>query len=456
MVGAVSDWPSFDGIRIDQRLGSEGVTESFLAHQESLGRKVVLKALKPNVLPSSPFALALRREAMILGELCHEHILRLHDFRCSDAQMWLVLEHLEATELSTILQKQGPLSPLAVASLGFMVASALSHCHAHGVVHRSVQPQCIRVAASGQLTLVGFVGAVKDRLPTAPELLDNSAAFAGSPYFSPEQVLGESVDARSDLFSLGVVLYEALTGKNPFASDDDKGTAQRIRKDKVQPVSRFVRGVPSSLERILTRCLEKMPQDRFNSADELVLALENLLREQEVVSTTNELERAVRGFFAPDTVRKEASVALTARANGEGRPLRAGILGLILACLLIVGGGTFLQRKTDTDTSSARRNSGRLELLPEQAGHLRIVATPWANVSIDGQAIGTTPLGRPIDLPAGTHYVQFEHPRASIERRTLKLSAGETVLLDVKMNVAPSAVATPINSAMVTDAGNSP
>jgi serine/threonine-protein kinase len=442
----VSDWPNFDGIRVQQRLASEGVTETYAAVQEDLGRKVIVKALSPSVLPSSPFASALRREAQILGELCHPYVQRLYDFRCTESQMWLVLEHFDGASLAEVLAKLGPLPPLAVASLGFMVASGLAHCHSRGTIHRALEPRCVALSRSGTATLVGFVGAVKDRLPTAPELLDGSPHLAVSPYFSPEQVLGESVDARSDIFSLGVLLYEALTGKNPFADPDDRSVAQRIRKDKVPPVSRFVRAVPSALERTLHRCLEKMPQDRFSSAKELVTAFESLLREHDVVSPEGDLEKALLSHFDKSTSRAAPSHLSTAVGSSrrEMSPLAAGLLGLSLGSALIAFGGYLFQLRQAPETTQPRRSTGRLELAPEHAASLRIVANPWATITIDGQEIGTTPIGRAIALSAGTHYVQLEHPRASVERRVIHLSAGETVLLDVKMNVAPSASTSPL------------
>jgi serine/threonine-protein kinase len=457
MVGAVSDWPTFDGIRIDRRLFTEGVIESYLAYQEGLGRKVIVKALRPNVLPASPFASALKREAQILGELCHEHIQRLYDFRCTDSQMWLVLEYLDGAPLSQVLGRLGTLPPLAVASMGFMIASALLHCHTYGTVHRTLSPQSLVIAESGTVSLIGFVGAVKDRLPTAPELLDGAPHLAVSPYYSPEQILGESVDARSDLFSLGVVLYEALTGQNPFAGPDEHGVAQRIRKDKVPPVSRFVRGVPTALERIIDRCLEKMPQDRFSSASELVMALEGLLREHDVVATEGELAKATRAYFAPNEAKQlSAPPPRAAQKKHMSEPLTAGLVGLLLGSVLIIAGGFVLQSNQAVESAQARRASGRLELLPDNAASLRVVVDPWATVSIDGQEIGTTPIGRPIPLSAGTHYVQLEHPRASIERRTVHLSVGETILLDVKMKVAPTADPTPQSNDLTLDASVSP
>ncbi len=453
----MNDWPELAGLTIKARLASEGVTESYDAIQQSLDRRVVVKSLKANVLPASPFASALGREAQLLSELSHPNIQRLYDFRRTDAQMWLVLEHLEGLPLGTVRTKLGQLPPLAVASIGFMVASALANCHQHGVVHRAIQPSNLMLVNDGRVVLVNFVGAVKDRLPTAPELLDGTTHLAVSPYFSPEQVLGETVDPRSDIFSLGVVLYEAITGNNPFASPDESRVSQRIRKDIVPPASRFARDVPGALERALHRCLEKMPQDRFASAEELSLALEGLLREYEVVSPEAECRTAAQSLLlpAPDRNPKRPRSA-AAKSGWANRPIISGLIGLLVGSLLVIAGGFLLQRLPSAEAGATLRNTGRLELLPERAGMLRIVADPWATVTIDGQTIGTTPMARPIPLPAGTHFVHLEHPRAPIERRTLRLSAGETVLIDVKMNVAPSSEPTPSPSAQDPDAGASP
>lgn len=452
----MNDWPELAGVDIKARLTSEGVTESYDAVQVSLGRRVVVRSLKPNVLPSSPFASALGREAQLLSELNHPNIQRVYDFRCTDSQMWLVLEYLEGQPLGALRSKLGRLPPLAVASVGFMAATALAHCHQHDVVHRAIGPNNLMLVKDGRVVLVNFVGAVKDRLPTAPELLDGNTHLAVSPYFSPEQILGETVDGRSDIFSLGVVLYEALTGTNPFASPDESRVSQRIRKDVVPPASRFARDVPGALERALHRCLEKMPQDRFASAEELSLSLESLLREYEVVSPETECRLAALAL-QPGARDRGSPLPRTATASGSAnRPIASGLVGLVVGAALVGAGGILLQRLPAAEAGATLRNTGRLELVPDRAGFLRIVADPWATVSIDGQTIGTTPMARPIPLPAGTHFIHLEHPRAAIERRTLRLSAGETVLLDVKMNVAPSSEPAPSPSSLGPDAGASP
>lgn len=457
MVASVTDWPQLDGLRIETRTLSEGVTEVYDAVQETLGRRVVVKSIKPNVLPSSPFAEALAREAHLLSEIAHPGIQRLYDFRRTESKMWLVLEHLEGQTLQAVLAKLGRLPPLAVAGMGFMVASALTVCHERRVVHRAIEPKNLVVGTDGRVCLINFVGAVKDRLPTAPELLDAATHLTISPYFSPEQVLGESVDARSDLFSLGVVLYEALTGRNPFASPEESRVSQRIRKEVVPPASRFAKGVPATLERALQRCLEKMPQDRFSSAGELAHALESLLREYEIVSPETECKIATQVAFGRSERPKSTPLKYeTSTVKASVHPVTLGVVGLLIAFLLLIMGGYVLHRVQGDENGASSRNAGRLELMPDRAGSLRIVADPWATVTIDGQSIGTTPMARPIPLQTGIHYVHLEHPRAPIERRTVRVSAGETVLLDVKMNVAPTADPTPSPSAQALDAGASP
>ncbi|MGE5787028.1 MAG: serine/threonine-protein kinase [Myxococcales bacterium] len=453
----MTDWPQLDGLRIESRLASVGVTEVYYAVQETLGRRVLVKSIKPNVLPSSPFAAALAREAHLLSEISHPNIQRLYDFRRTESQMWLVLEYLDGKSLEAVLAQTKQLPPLAVAGIGLMLASALAHCHERGVMHRAVEPKNLALGKDGRAILTNFVGAVKDRLPTAPELLDGSTHLTISPYFSPEQVLGETVDARSDLFSLGLVLYQALTGHHPFASPDESRVSQRIRKEVVPPASRFAKGVPSSLERALHRCLEKMPQDRFGSAEELCRALEGILREHDVVSPEAECRLATLSVFGPGAAQPLAATKPVSTAKVSGtHPLTTGLIGLVVAALLLAGGGYAQQRMNGTENSVALKNTGRLELLPDRAGTLRIVADPWATVTVDGQPLGTTPMARPIPLQAGTHFVHLEHPRAPIERRIVRVSEGEMVLLDIKMNVAPSADPTPDPSAQGPDAGFSP
>jgi eukaryotic-like serine/threonine-protein kinase len=454
MVDSVAVYPTLEGLRITEHLATVGVSETYLAEQGSLGRHVVVKTLRGNVLPSSPFAATLRREAQLLSELSHPHVQQIFDFRCTDSQMWLVLEYVDGEQLSTILKKQERLAPSAVATLLAMAASALEHCHARGIVHRAIQPENVWTTTQGRLVLTNFVGAVKERLPTAPELLDGSHHMVVSPYFSPEQVLGETIDGRSDIFSLGVLLYECLTGHRLFHGEDERSVSQRIRKDIPPPPSRFASGIPGLLERIVQRCLEKMPADRFAHATELRAASETLLGELQIRSPEGHLASVLsghKGVLGSPTLQRSRSLLGAGRLGAAGMSL----VGLTVCTGLIALGASLSEKESHPDGVSPRRVSGRLELLPEQSGYLRIVAEPWAEVSIDGQRVGTTPLARPMALSPGTHFVHLEHPRAAVERRTVRISPGGTILLDVEMNVAADP-SPPASARVPTDAGWSP
>lgn len=435
--------PEFEGVQIVEKLRSGSIADLYHGLQQPLGRPVLIKALSSSILPSSPFAATLEREARLLAELHHPNILHVHDFVRRGDRMWLVLEHVDGWSLDELLAKTGRLAPAPATAIALEIARALEHAHQHGIVHRDVQPRNVLVARRGQIKLVNFAVAVDERLPTAPELLDGSSAFGGPLYMSPEQILGEPADPRSDLFSLGVVLYEMLSGRRPFDAPDDRSATQRIRHDAPVPLARLVPTLPGSLERAVMRCLEKMPSDRFFSASELALALEAVLAEQDGGSVREHVRRALEDAALIDAGPKSSGEpAPKLRTEAPPAPLRKAILGLAVCSALVVVGGAVLSWTAwrQGGHTVIRGRSTRLELAPSRAAYLRVVAEPWAHVFVDGQKVETTPFARPIPLRAGTHYVRLEHPNAPTERRTVRLVAGETVLLDVKMSIDPRAL----------------
>ncbi|HEX9622460.1 MAG TPA: serine/threonine-protein kinase [Polyangiaceae bacterium] len=430
---------ALEGLEIVEQLRAGPIADFYVAKQEPLGRKVFVKTLSPSILPSSPFAATLRREARLLASLDHPNVLRVHDFVCRDDGMWLILEYVDGWDLERVLKNNGKLEQGVAAAVALEVARALEHSHTHGIIHRDVQPRNVLLSRRGTVKLVNFAVATDERMPTAPELFEGESALVAPAYLSPEQILGEPADPRSDLFSLGVVLYQMLTGKLPFSVEDDRSTTQRIRHDAPPPLRRSVPGVLSRLERIVERCLEKLPNDRFASARELRKSLEVALEELGDAST---LRWIARGLGAAG-LGAEAPAAPSQRPPGSSileRPsLAPPLRGLFLGFLLIIAGGSAIQLAVPREQRGVARGAEPLELLPSERAYLRVVAEPWAHVSVDGQRVDTTPFAAPIPLQAGTHYVRLEHPNAPTERRTVQLTAGQTVLLDVKLEViAPS------------------
>lgn len=429
------------------RVRSGPVADLYEAIQEPLGRRVALKALAPSILPSSPFAAVLEREARVLAGLDHPHIVRLLDFVKRADRMWLVLEHVDGWELSQWTERlrdskrdaradgtpQGALSVPAATAIALQVAEALEHAHRRGVVHRELEPQHVLVSRRGTVKLTGFADYLDESPSLLPEAVDLSGARSAA-YLAPERILGEPPDPRGDFFSLGVVLYELVSGQCPFREGDNVSAAQRVRHDSPPLLSRLAPATPGSLERLVARCLEKMPGDRFQSATELVQALRGILRELSVTDP----EAAVRQGLAeaaliPAEEQPSPAARLTRqRERSPGVPLR----GLVIAAGLLLAGGAMIRW---IGSANAERegltDAGPLELVPEGAASLRVVASPWAHVFVDGQRVETTPFAEPIPLRPGTHHVRLDHPNAASEHRTLTLAPGEAILLDVTLNV---------------------
>ncbi len=436
---AMPDLPVFDGCQVVERLRSGPVADLYHAVQQPLGRQVLVKALSESILPSSPFAASLEREARVLADLHHPNILHVIDFVRRDDRMWLVLEYVDGWTLDEVLKSGGSLSPLGAAAIALEVARALEHAHRHGVVHRDVQPKNVLISRRGDVKLLNFSVAVDERMPTAPELLDGNTSFGGPLYMSPEQILGEQADPRSDIFSLGIVLYEMLSGKRPFDAPDERTAAQHIRHDAPAPLGRTATNVPPALERIVIRCLEKMANDRYAAIEELVLALERWLADSGVTSTHRQIASALVAAGLLDEAPRSMADSAVLGPDREGPTLGSAVRGLTLCLVLVVLGGGVIQffAWRQEGQGTPRRGAIGLELAPARPAFLRVVAEPWAEVIVDGKHVDTTPFARSIPLMAGTHYVRLEHPNAPTERRTVNMVPGETVLLDVQMRVDP-------------------
>lgn len=430
--------PHFDGCEVVDKLRSGPATDWYLGRQRSLGRPVVIKALSPNVLPESPFAGPLVREAKLLARLQHENIVQLYEFVERPRSMWLVLEHVDGVSLEQLLQRLESLSVPAALAIMQQLVTTLGYVHAHSVIHRDVQPKNIWISRDGVVKLSNFFLAAEQSTPAPPELLEADSGFESPSYMSPEQLLSEAPDPRSDLFSAGVILYEMITGHKPFDASDTRTTTQRIRHEPPPALSRFVTDVPPSVERVVLRALQKLPADRFQNADEMRVMLEAAWAQYDLPSASHvvldELARAgVVERHAQQTARPP-------RPLRTGNHLRRAALVYAACSALLVGGGFFIQRLSPEQDRVEPTRAGVLELAPEEAGFLSCVVRPWAHVVVDGQRVATTPFAAPIPLRPGVHYVRFEHPKAKTEQRTLDVSPGQRITLDIEMELPAPAV----------------
>jgi serine/threonine-protein kinase len=434
---------SFGAYKVLGELGQGALSTVYKATQDPLGRAVAIKALKPTIGPSSPFAAQLEREARVLAELSHPNVVLLYDFVKNEREMYLVLEHVDGFNLADLVKKAENrklrLTYDVAAAIGAQIARGLAHVHERGVVHRDLKPQNIVVSRRGEVKLFDFGIAQREKLPSADipfsprDEKSEQAAFGTPAYMSPEQILGETVDARSDLFSLGVVLYQLLTGARPFEAKAEakRAASQRIRRDPPPPIRAKAPDVPRELEKVTMRLLEKNPDDRHASAEEVADLLEASLRARTRESATATIARALGDAGLAKPLRGAPPSPIPSTHDG----LRGPILGLAVIGLGFAIGAAAIERCAPRDGGAANAQGAPLPLSPEQAGALRVVATPWAEVKVDGQYVDTTPFARPISLAPGKHWITLRHPDAPEERREVAIAPGETALVDVTMNV---------------------
>ncbi|HYE73885.1 MAG TPA: protein kinase [Blastocatellia bacterium] len=273
--------------QIKSLLGKGGMGEVYRAQDLRLDRDVAIKILPPR-LASDPDALPrFEREAKAVAALSHPNILAIHDFGYEQGIRYAVMELLEGETLRSRLSR-GNLSWKQAAQIAASIADGLSAAHSKGIIHRDLKPENIFLNADGQVKILDFgIARVKQQFakspngPTLPDTTEPGKIIGTIGYMSPEQLRGEAVDAPSDLFSLGCVLYEMVSGKRPFARDTVTETMAAILRDEPTPLASL--RVPAEFEKLILRCLEKDPRERLQSAHDLAIELRMLASESQQI-----------------------------------------------------------------------------------------------------------------------------------------------------------------------------
>jgi len=266
--------------RIVEKIGEGGMGVVYRAHDERLDRDVAIKVLPQEVAADPERLSRFEREAKAVAKLDHPNILSIHDFGTEDGVVYAVMELLEGESLREVISTDRLTTGKAV-EYARAIADGLAAAHDKGIVHRDLKPENVFLTGDGRIKILDF-GLAKLNLPERDLATETpTATLETQPgrllgtvaYMAPEQVQGQPADHRSDIFALGVVLYEMLSGHRPFGGSTTLETAAAILKEDPEPVSAVLPAVLPALASVVTQCLEKRPEDRFSSAHDLSLTL---------------------------------------------------------------------------------------------------------------------------------------------------------------------------------------
>ncbi|HKC72140.1 MAG TPA: serine/threonine-protein kinase, partial [Terriglobales bacterium] len=266
--------------RIVEQIGAGGMGIVFRAHDLQLDRDVAIKVLPAGTISDSSARARFHKEALALGRLNHPNIATVHEFGSQDGVDYLVTEYIAGVTLNTKLLA-GPLTEHEAMTLAGQLAQALEAAHEQGVVHRDLKPGNLRLTTKGQLKVLDFGLAKLARAmdtSLATETLGQNPILSGTlPYMSPEQVRGDTVDERSDIWAAGVVMYEMATGQRPFPERHPPKLIDDILRQPPKPPTLINPGLPPGLEAIVLKALDKDPERRYQTAREMRVDLNRLM-----------------------------------------------------------------------------------------------------------------------------------------------------------------------------------
>jgi beta-lactam-binding protein with PASTA domain/tRNA A-37 threonylcarbamoyl transferase component Bud32 len=352
----------FDGrYRIVRKLGTGGMANVYLAEDEVLGRRVAIKILNDRHAGDDQFVERFRREAKNAASLSHPNIVSIYDRGEAEGTYYIAMEYLDGRSLKELIVARGP-APVNVAiDYARQILAAIRFAHRHGIVHRDIKPHNVLVDAEGRLKVTDFGIA---RAGTS-QMTEAGSIIGTAQYLSPEQAKGAPVDQTSDLYSVGVVLYELLTGVVPFSGDTPVEIAMKHLSSTPEAPSAKRAEIPRELDMVVLRALAKDPADRYQSAEEMDADLARVARGAAISPATEEAATAIISrppsaavtAITPPRTRETVPYAPPAAYYDYDEPRRRAIWPWIVALLFVVAavvGGYFLYDQVQTQLSNSK------------------------------------------------------------------------------------------------------
>ena len=322
MVGRVLN----DRYQLEQLIGTGGMADVYLATDSLLGRRVAVKILHPQFAKDPVFIQRFRQEAQAAANLNQRNIVNVYDWGIDEGLDFLVMEYVEGSNLKDIILGGGPLLPERAVEIAVAICSALEAAHANGLVHRDVKPQNIIVTPDKQIKVMDFGIA---RAAGGSAMTQTGTILGTAQYISPEQAQGRTADPRSDLYSLGIVIYEMLTGKAPFDSESPVAIAYKHVREDPLPPSMVNPDISPELEAVVMKALAKNPENRYQNALEMQADLERCLEGAPVYATP---------LLSPEDAAMGATQVLPASRPTARRPSRTWLWVLIILIVVAAAG----------------------------------------------------------------------------------------------------------------------
>lgn len=358
----MADNPSLINDRYDlgESIGRGGMAEVFLAHDVLLNRPVALKVLFAEYATDPAFVERFRREAQSAANLTHPNIVGVYDWGRVGNTYFIAMEYIQGRTLAAILAEHKKLTAAQACDIAIKIAAALGIAHGKGVVHRDIKPGNILISGNGQVKVADFGIARAFGSDVADALTQVGSVMGTATYFSPEQAQGGQPDPRSDIYSLGIVMYEMIAGRTPFFGDNAVGVAYQQVHNAPPPLHEFAPDVPNAFEAIVAKCLAKSPKRRYANANALRDDLRRFINGEEVRALTE-----IRGTASIISA-KETSVLPTTRATKSDSdknyppyddlvPQRTAlyVFGAVFIAFILLAGGIFLYRTLAPGGSTA-------------------------------------------------------------------------------------------------------
>lgn len=391
-----------------EEIGGGGMAIVYKAKCTLLNRLVAVKVLRPEFSNDDEFVLRFKREAQAAASLSHPNIVSIYDVGKEDGIHYIVMEYVEGKTLKQIIKEEGSLPAPLVLEVARQICDAIECAHKNKIIHRDIKPHNVIITPEGRVKVTDFGIARAINCST----ITNSGGMVGSVhYFSPEQAKGDFTDERSDIYSFGVLLYEAFTGKLPFTGESPVSIALKHLQEKPTSISKILPGFPYYIEEIVNKCLEKLPGDRYQTISEL---------KKDIIKAQKKLEET--GYIVP-----EAEKTLIFKGTEEGEKIKESVktfrkkrnylrgilifIGLIILFIAFSYLGMYIAKQYfDVPEVTVPNVIGLTE---EEAA--KKLAEKNLKYEVTERVFSNAPVGQVVDQePKGGEVVKINHPPISL------------------------------------------